>query len=61
MYALLLEKLQIGMKYFCEPLYVIYDYISKVAIKEFIIVFFPSAVYLMYMEVYVYNSIYMLY
>ena len=39
MYALLLEKLQIEMKYFCELLGIILNYISKVAIKELIIVF----------------------
>ena len=39
MYALLLEKLQIEMKYFYVPFHVIYKYISKVALKEFMNVF----------------------
>ena len=39
LYALLLEKFQIEMKYFCESFNLIYNYISKVALKEFINVF----------------------
>ena len=39
MYALLLDKLQIEMKYFLEAFYIIWNHISKVALKEFISVF----------------------
>ena len=47
MYALLLEKLQIELKYFCEPFYIIYDYVSKVALNEFMnvfLLFFPISI-----------------
>ena len=36
MYVLLLEKHQIEMKYFCEALYIILNYIYKVTINKFI-------------------------
>ena len=56
MYALLLEKLQIEMKYFCESFYIIYNYIYKVALKEFINVFLLFHNKHMYMYLYVHSS-----
>ena len=61
MYALLLEKLQIELKYFFDPLFNLKLYFYSGNKRVCNCTFASFADKLMYMHFYVYNSIYMLY